>query len=280
MPSIESIQQRIEHATNNADYSETSELRTLFEEFRHGLERGAIRAAEINTDGVWVVNPWVKAGILLGFRLGLIVDQSVGRFKFFDKDTFPPRSFRAEDAVRLVPGGSAIRSGAHLAEGVVCMPPSYVNVGAFVGRGTMIDSHVLVGSCAQIGERVHLSTAVQIGGVLEPIGAVPVIVEDDVFVGGGSGLYEGCVVRRHAVLAPNVIITRSTPLIDLVNERTITAGPGGSIEVPTGAVVVPGSRPASGAFASANGVALYAPVIVKYRDTSTSASVALEDALR
>jgi 2,3,4,5-tetrahydropyridine-2-carboxylate N-succinyltransferase len=252
----------------------------VFLELRKALEEGVVRAAIVDASGRWVANDWVKAGILLGFRLGVVIDQSSGSFSFFDKNTFPPRNFSTTDGVRVVPGGTVIRSGAFIAPGVVCMPPSYVNVGAYVGAGTMIDSHVLVGSCAQIGERVHLSTATQIGGVLEPVGAVPVIVEDDVFVGGGCGIYEGCILQRRAVLAPGVLLTRATTLFDLVHERTITADSTGSLVVPSDAVVVPGSRPARGTYAESQGVSLYAPVIVKYRDSSTSASVTLENALR
>ncbi|NNE34298.1 MAG: 2,3,4,5-tetrahydropyridine-2,6-dicarboxylate N-succinyltransferase [Rhodothermales bacterium] len=274
------LQDRIESAVAAGDSADRSKALAAFVALRRALELGTIRAASRDENDRWVVNDWVKAGILLGFRLGSVADLSVGAMSFFDKDTFPPRAFDATDGVRIVPGGTAIRSGAYVANTVVCMPPSYVNVGAYIGAGTMIDSHVLVGSCAQIGERVHLSTAVQIGGVLEPVGALPVIVEDDVFVGGGCGIYEGCIVGKEAVLAPGVILTRSTSLIDLVNERMIAPGPDGSLQVPQGAVVVPGSRPASGSFAHNNRIALYAPVIVKYRDASTSASTALEQALR
>jgi len=203
-----------------------------------------------------------------------------GYFSFIDRETLAPRRFTEEDRVRIVPGGSAVRRGAHLGTGTVCMPPSYVNVGAFVDKDTMVDSHVLVGSCAQVGARVHLSAAVQIGGVLEPAGALPVIVEEDVFIGGGCGVYEGCILRRGAVLAPGVILSRATPIYDLVHERVERAENGQSLEIPSGAVVVPGTRPAASAFARSEGISLYAPIIVKYRDTGTDAATALESALR
>jgi len=239
-----------------------------------GLETGAIRAAERQEDGSWVANTWVKRAILCGFRRTSLVEMAGPGFPMFDKAAYPPRHFGLEDAVRLVPGGSAVRRGAHIARNVVLMPPAYVNVGAFVDEGTMVDSHALVGSCAQIGKRVHLSAAAQIGGVLEPAGARPVIVEDDAFVGGLVGLFEGIVVRRRAVLASGVVITGSSIIYDLVNGRELRQ------EVPEGAVVVPGSRPASGDYAKARGLQLAAPCIVKYRDDKTDAATALEQALR
>ena len=257
--------------------------RACFEELRRLLSRGEVRAAVRDADGRWRAEPWVKQGILLGFRMGKLADFSVdGTFRFFDKDTFPVRQTTLADGVRVVPGGSAIRDGAYLAPGVVCMPPMFVNVGAYVDEGTLIDSHALVGSCAQIGKRVHLSAAAQIGGVLEPVGAVPVIIEDDVLVGGGCGVYEGTVVRERAVLAAGTILTGSTPVYDLVHERVYrrSEGAGGVLEIPAGAVVVPGSRAVAGAFAGAGGISLYTPVIVKYRDAQTDAQVALEAALR
>jgi 2,3,4,5-tetrahydropyridine-2,6-dicarboxylate N-succinyltransferase len=254
--------------------------RTLFDEFRTALSRGEVRAAEPDGGG-WRVNAWVKRAILFGFRMGTLVEMSEGpTLRFFDKDTYPVKPLVTRDGVRVVPGGSAIRDGAYVAPGVVCMPPMYINVGAYVDEGTMIDSHALVGSCAQIGKRVHLSAAAQIGGVLEPAGALPVIVEDDVLVGGGCGVYEGTIVRRGAVLAAGTILTGSTPLYDLVLERIYRRTEEAPLEVPAGAVVVPGSRPAAGAHARTLGVALYAPVIVKYRDAKTSAATALEEALR
>lgn len=238
------------------------------------LETGAIRAAERQEDGSWHANAWVKQAILCGFRRTHLAEQPGPGFPMFDKTAYPARHFGLEDGVRLVPGGSAVRRGAHLARGVVVMPPAYVNVGAFVDEGTMVDSHALVGSCAQIGKRVHLSAAAQVGGVLEPAGARPVVVEDDAFVGGLVGLFEGIVVRRRAVLASGVVITGSTVIYDLVHGRELRQ------EVPEGAVVVPGTRPASGAFAQSHGLQLAAPCIVKYRDDRTDAATALEQALR
>ncbi|ARA93421.1 2,3,4,5-tetrahydropyridine-2,6-dicarboxylate N-succinyltransferase [Rhodothermaceae bacterium RA] len=275
------LRRRIEALTSQpADALDPSTAEAAVTALIDGLNRGTLRAATRTSDGSWTTHAWIKQGILLGFRLGRLTDFSTGPFAFFDKHTYPPRAMRREDGVRIVPGGSAIRSGAYVAPGVVCMPPMYVNVGAYVDTGTMIDSHALVGSCAQIGQRVHLSAAVQIGGVLEPAGALPVIVEDDAFIGGGCGIYEGCLIRERAVLAPGVILTRSTRLYDLVHERVYTADETGTLEVPAGAVVVPGSRPADSAFARQHGLALYTPVIVKYRDARTDAATTLESALR
>lgn len=246
------------------------------------LERGEIRAAEKDAHGVWHAVPWVKRAILLGFRIGRVIDMSPtgGAFHFLDKHTFPTRDFRAEQQVRIVPGGSTVRRGAYLAPTVVCMPPMYVNVGAYVGRGTMIDSHALVGSCAQIGERVHLSAAAQIGGVLEPVNASPVVIEDDVVVGGNCGVYEGTVVRSRAVLGAGVVLTRGTPVYDLVNETVHRATADRPLEIPAGAVVVPGARRVSSAFGEREGLSLQTPVIVKYRDDRTDAATALEAWLR
>lgn len=244
------------------------------------LEAGTVRAAEPSGGG-WAVNAWVKSGLLLAFRFGRNVALDAPPFHFRDRDTLPTQDPASTGRnVRVVPGGSTVRRGAHLADGVVVMPPAFVNVGAFVGAGTMIDSHALVGSCAQIGARVHLSAAVQVGGVLEPPGAMPVVVEDDVFVGGGCGLYEGARVGRGAVLAPGVLLTRAVRLYDAVREVEIVAGEGGVLEVPERAVVVPGSRPISGDWGRSRGLSLYAPVIVKYRDARTDAAAALEEALR
>ncbi|HJV89312.1 MAG TPA: 2,3,4,5-tetrahydropyridine-2,6-dicarboxylate N-succinyltransferase [Holophagaceae bacterium] len=237
------------------------------------LEAGALRAAEPTPEG-WRVNAWVKQAILFGFRHTNLVEMPGYGLSAVDKTAFPPRTFRLEDGVRMVPGGSAARRGAHLAKGVVVMPPAYVNVGAFVDEGTMVDSHALVGSCAQVGKRVHLSAGAQVGGVLEPAGAQPVIIEDEAFVGGLVGLFEGIHVGRRAVLASGVVLTAGTVIHDLVMGRTWVK------EVPEGAVVVPGSRPASGDYAKANGIQLATPVIVKYRDPKTDAATALEEALR
>lgn len=253
---------------------------------RLALNHGEIRAAEpdASSPSGWRANAWVKQGILLAFRLGRL--HAIGNFNdwhFFDKDTVPLRSFRVEDGVRIVPGGTAVRDGAFIAPGVIMMPPSYVNIGAHVGTGTMIDSHALVGSCAQVGERVHVSAAAQIGGVLEPAGALPVIIEDDVLMGGNTGVYEGCVVKRRAVLATGVVLTGSTPLYDLVNSRTIIrASADEPLIVPEGAVVVAGSRSIAGKseFAREQGLSLYTPIIIKYRDEKTDARTALESALR
>jgi 2,3,4,5-tetrahydropyridine-2-carboxylate N-succinyltransferase len=244
------------------------------------LEAGQARSADRGEDGVWRANRWVKEGILLGFRIGELMATSAPPFSFVDKDTFPARAFSASSGVRVVPGGSTVRRGAYLARGVVCMPPMYVNVGAWVDEGTMVDSHALVGSCAQIGRRVHLSAAAQIGGVLEPVGASPVVIEDDVFVGGGAGVYEGTVVREGAVLAAGVVLTRSSRVYDLANERIIAATADAPLEIPARAVVVPGSRAVDSDFGRQHGLGLSAAVIVKYRDERTDAATTLEEALR
>jgi 2,3,4,5-tetrahydropyridine-2,6-dicarboxylate N-succinyltransferase len=251
----------------------------------HALEVGAVRAAEPGPDG-WQAVPWVKSGILLAFRVGRttrIGGPSAGDWppEYFDRDTLPlRRTAGVEQNIRIVPAGSAVRSGSYLAPGVVIMPPAYVNVGAWVGQGTMIDSHALVGSCAQIGARVHLSAGAQVGGVLEPVGLRPVVVEDEVMVGANTGLFEGVLVGRRAVLAAGVILTASTPLYDLVRGTVHRGTADAPLSVPPGAVVVPGSRPAAGDFAREHGLQLYAPVIVKYRDEKTDAATALEGALR
>ena len=245
------------------------------------LESGAVRAAERGADGVWRAVPWVKRGILVGFRVGKLTEQGgAGAFQFFDKHTYPTRKLTLADNVRVVPGGSSIRRGAYLAPGVVCMPPMYVNVGSWVGAGTMIDSHALVGSCAQIGARVHLSAAAQIGGVLEPINASPVVIEDDVIVGGNCGVFEGTVVREKAVLAAGVVLTRGTPVFDLVKETVYRGNAEHPLEIPAGAVVVPGARAVQGGFAAEQGLSLQTPVIVKYRDEKTDLATALEGWLR
>jgi 2,3,4,5-tetrahydropyridine-2-carboxylate N-succinyltransferase len=257
-----------------------SEARDVVGALLAALESGVVRAAEPSGSS-WVVHAWVKQGILLAFRNAEPQTTVLPPFYFRDRDLLPTYDpSRGGRNVRVVPGGSTVRRGSYLGDGVVVMPPAYVNVGAYVGAGSLIDSHVLVGSCAQVGARVHLSAAAQIGGVIEPVGGMPVIVEDDAFVGGGCGLYEGARVRRGAVLAPGVVITRAVPLVDLVRETTIVADASGVLEVPERAVVVPGTRPAAGPFASAKGIALYAPVIVKYRDAKTDAAAALEQALR
>ena len=260
---------------------EESAARVAFLGLKAALNAGTVRAAERGSDGQWRANAWVKAGILLGFRLGRLQPTATGGpFPFYDKDTYPVRQLTAEDGVRLVPGGSAIRDGCYVAPGVVCMPPMYINVGAWVGEGTMVDSHALVGSCAQIGRRVHLSAAAQIGGVLEPVGALPVIIEDDVLVGGNCGVYEGTIVRERAVLAPGTILTGGTAVFDLVHDRVYRCEGERPLEIPAGAVVVPGTRPVRTGPGQAAGIALYAPVIVKYRDEKTETAVRLEELLR
>ncbi|MEP6708264.1 MAG: 2,3,4,5-tetrahydropyridine-2,6-dicarboxylate N-succinyltransferase [Pyrinomonadaceae bacterium] len=275
------LREDIEKLSARAGGEFNSEDRALFDEFKIALNRGEVRAAERCSDGNWTVNSWVKQGILLGFRMGQLVDMSASSvLRFFDKETYRTRPTTLNENIRIVPGGSSIRDGAYIAAGVVCMPPMYVNVGAYVDEGTMIDSHALVGSCAQIGKRVHLSAAAQIGGVLEPVGAVPVIIEDDVLVGGGCGVYEGTIVRERAVLAAGTILTGSTPVYDLAREKIYQRTAEAPLEIPAGAVVVPGSRNVKGETGRAWGLSLYAPVIVKYRDEKTDASVQLEDYLR
>ena len=263
------------------------DAREVVESLLDALEKGTVRAAEKNTtSGEWRAVPWVKRGILLGFRVGAIVDMSLRSatdrigFSFFGKDTYPPRRLTSADGVRIVPGGSSIRRGAYVASGVVCMPPMYVNVGAHVGTGTMIDSHALVGSCAQVGERVHLSAAAQLGGVLEPVNAAPVVIEDDVVVGGNCGIYEGTVVRKGAVIGAGVVLTRGTPVYDLERETVHRAENGRALVIPANAVVVPGARQAKGKWAQDQGISLQTPVIVKYRDEKTDAATALESWLR
>ncbi len=276
------MQKQIEELAARAagDYSDQDVA--LFNDFKSALNRGEIRAAERDADGKWRTNAWVKRGILLGFRMGAIVDMSPAdhSLQFLDKNTYPIRKFSTDDRVRIVPGGSSIRDGAYIAPGVVCMPPMFVNAGAYVDEGTMIDSHALVGSCAQIGKRVHLSAAAQIGGVLEPAGAIPVIIEDDVIVGGNCGVYEGAIVRERAVLASGTIITGSTPVFDLVRGEIYRRSADSPLEIPAGAVVVPGSRAIQTEKGCEWGLSLYAPVIVKYRDEKTDAATQLEEALR
>ena len=287
--SVEALAERIEElASTPAGATLPGDAERVVNAMLDALEHGTIRAAERGGGGVWRAVPWVKRGILLGFRVGRVVpmpddgsESATDRpAAFFDKHTYPPRALRLEHGVRVVPGGTAIRRGAFVAPGVVCMPPAYINVGAYVGAGTMVDSHALVGSCAQIGERVHLSAAAQIGGVLEPVNAAPVVIEDDVIVGGNCGVYEGTVVRERAVLAAGVVLTRGTPVFDLVNERVYRADGSRPLEIPAAAVVVPGARAVRGAWAAAEGLSLQTPVIVKYRDEKTDLATALEQWLR
>ena len=278
--SISVLKSAIEELFAAEQISDPSEARRTFLEFRDALTRGEIRAAE-KRDGRWIVNTWVKQGILLGFRLGEAKEMSDGDvLSFVDKDTFPARRVRLADRIRLVPGGSTIREGAYVAPSVVCMPPIFINTGSYVDEGTMVDSHALVGSCAQIGKRVHLSAAAQIGGVLEPINAAPVIIEDEVMVGGNCGVYEGTLVRARAVLGAGTILTRSTPLYDLVRGEVYRATAEQPLEVPENAVVVPGSRAVKKGKGEEWNLSLYTPVIVKYRDEKTERGVELEDWLR
>jgi 2,3,4,5-tetrahydropyridine-2-carboxylate N-succinyltransferase len=262
----------------------TEEHFALFQRFKNALNAGAVRSAEPDPGARsgWRVNAWVKKGVLLGFRMGAVVDMSVDptRQPFLDKATFPVKRFTPEDGVRIVPGGSSIRDGCFVGRGVTCMPPMYINVGTWVGDGTMIDSHALVGSCAQIGKNCHISAAAQIGGVLEPVGALPVIIEDDVLVGGNCGVYEGTVVKRRAVLGSGTILTRSTPVYDIVRGLVYTATDDEPLMIPEDAVVVAGSRAITHGPGKEWGVSLYTPVIVKYRDSKTDAKIQLEDLLR
>jgi len=262
----------------------TEEHFALFQAFKQALNSGAVRSAEPDASARsgWRVNSWVKKGVLLGFRMGAVVDMSVdaARQPFLDKATFPVKQFSTRDGVRIVPGGSSIRDGCFVGRGVTCMPPMYINVGTWVGDGTMIDSHALVGSCAQIGKNCHISAAAQIGGVLEPVGALPVIIEDDVLVGGNCGVYEGTVVKRRAVLGSGTILTRSTPVYDIVRGEVYSATDDEPLMIPEDAVVVAGSRPITHGPGKEWGVSLYTPVIVKYRDSKTDAKIQLEDLLR
>jgi len=276
------LQEKIEHhfaagATAIADPS----AMTAFHQLLSALERGELRAAEPDAESPtgWRVNAWVKQGILLGFRLGHLA-MSGDSLPWIDKHTFPVRRIAPEDNIRIVPGGSSVRSGSYLARGVICMPPMYVNTGAYVDEGTMIDSHALVGSCAQVGKRVHLSAASQVGGVLEPVNANPVVLEDDVLVGGNCGIYEGTIVRKRAVLAAGTILTRGTPVYDVVNGTVHRATAETPLIIPEGAVVVPGARAVNRGKGEEWGLSLYTPVIVKYRDEKTDLSTALEDIVR
>jgi 2,3,4,5-tetrahydropyridine-2-carboxylate N-succinyltransferase len=281
--SISQLQKTIERhfAAGPSAIGDPSAL-AAFTSLRLSLENGEARAAcpDPTSPTGWRVNAWVKQGILLGFRLGNLEETMAGRLSFVDKHTYPVRHFGPADGVRIVPGGSAVRAAAYVARGVVCMPPMYINAGAYVDEGTMVDSHALVGSCAQIGKRVHLSAAAQIGGVLEPVNASPVIVEDDVLVGGNCGVYEGTIVRKGAVLAAGTILTRGTPVFDLVNGRILRATEELPLIIPEDAVVVPGSRAVTKGKGQEWGLSLSAPAIVKYRDEKTDLSTTLEELLR
>ncbi len=280
MPLAERIEQFFEQQTTSYE----QECYDTFREFKKGLNSGEIRAAAAVQGAEpsgWKVNPWVKKGILLGFRIGMLENMSIDeQFRYFDKDTFPLKKFEIDHGVRIVPGGSSIRDGCYIGKGVTCMPPMYVNVGAYVDEGTMIDSHALVGSCAQVGKRVHLSAASQLGGVLEPVGALPVIIEDDVLIGGNCGVYEGTVVKQQAVVGAGTILTGSTPVYDLVREKIYRRDGDSPLVIPPQAVVVPGSRALPGGWGKQWNLSLYTPVIVKYRDSKTDQSIRLEDLLR
>ena len=258
--------------------------RTTFARFRDALSSGTVRAAEPDaaSPSGWRVNAWVKQGILLGFRVGDTVDVSMdhGRWPFFDKDTLPIRRFAAGAGIRIVPGGSSVRDGAYIASGVICMPPMYINIGAWIGEGTLIDSHALVGSCAQVGAKVHISAGAQIGGVIEPVGALPVIIEDEALVGGNTGIYEGAIIRARAVVGAGTVLTGSTPVYDLVRETIIRPTEDRPLIIPEGAVVVPGARTVTAGKGPAWGLSLSTPVIVKYRDSRTDTRTELEAWIR
>jgi 2,3,4,5-tetrahydropyridine-2,6-dicarboxylate N-succinyltransferase len=278
------LRARIEELYDHPPRVYDEEYGELFRRFKAALNSGEVRAAEPDaaSPSGWRVNGWVKKGILAGFRMGVIVDQSVdaARLPFFDKSTYPVKSMTARDGVRIVPGGSSVRDGVFLGRGVVCMPPMFINAGAYVAEGTLVDSHALVGSCAQIGRNCHLSAGAQIGGVLEPVGALPVIIEDEVLVGGNSGVYEGTIVQRRAVLGTGTILNRSTPVYDLVREKVYGATDDAPLVIPEEAVVVAGARTVSKGIGKEWGISLYTPVIVKYRDQRTDTKIQLEDLLR
>lgn len=276
------MQAEIERLFDNPPAQYTPENFQLFEDFRAALNAGRVRAAEPDpcARSGWRVNAWVKKGILLGFRMGSVVDMSVGELSFRDKSTYPLKRFGAQDGVRIVPGGSSVRSGAFVGKGVTCMPPMYINAGAYVDEGTMVDSHALVGSCAQVGRNCHISAASQIGGVLEPVNAAPVVIEDEVLVGGNCGVYEGTVVKRRAVLGTGTVLNRSTPVYDLVRETVHRAEGDEPLVIPEEAVVIAGARAITSGPGKAWGLSVYTPIIVKYRDEKTDAKIQLEDLLR
>ena len=281
---VSALQQQIEGLFDDPPKQYVEEHFRLFREFKDAVNRGLVRAAEPDAASPtgWRTNAWVKKGILLGFRMGAIVDMSIdaARQPFIDKSTYPVRAMTPEDGVRIVPGGSSIRDATYIGRGVICMPPMFINVGAYVGEGTMIDSHALVGSCAQIGRNCHISAGSQIGGVLEPVGALPVIIEDDVLVGGNSGVYEGTVVKRRAVLGTGTILNRSIPVYDLVRDAVYSASENDPLVIPEGAVIVPGSRAVAHPVGAKHKLSLQCAVIVKYRDAKTDARIQLEDLLR
>jgi 2,3,4,5-tetrahydropyridine-2-carboxylate N-succinyltransferase len=278
------LQSKIEELFDDKPATYTEADFSLFYEFKNALNAGQIRAAEPDASSVtgWRVNAWVKKGILLGFRLGGIVDMSIDRSKqpFLDKATYPVKTFSTASGVRIVPGGSSIRDGCYVGKGVTCMPPMYINAGAWVDDGTMVDSHALVGSCAQVGRNCHISAASQIGGVLEPVGALPVIIEDDVLIGGNCGVYEGTVVKKRVVLGTGTILNRSTPVYDLVRNQVYRATDEAPLVIPEEAVIVAGARQVTSGPGKDWGISLYTPVIVKYRDQKTDTKIQLEDLLR
>jgi 2,3,4,5-tetrahydropyridine-2-carboxylate N-succinyltransferase len=281
---VDLMQAEVEKLFDEKPASYSEQNFALFARFKEALNQGRIRSAEpdASTRSGWRVNAWVKKGVLLGFRMGAVVDMSidVARQPLFDKSTWPVKRLTPESGVRIVPGGSSIRDGCYIGKGVTCMPPMFINTGSWIGDGSMIDSHALVGSCAQVGKNCHISAAAQIGGVLEPVGAMPVIVEDDVLAGGNTGVYEGTVVKRRAVLASGTILTRSTPVYDIVRGEVYTATDDEPLVIPENAVVVPGSRAIPRGHGKDWGISLYTPVIVKYRDSKTDSRVQLEDLLR
>ncbi len=278
---MKSLQVKIEEFSEDFSKATHLDMQLLAEEFIGELNSGNIRAAEPDGTGGWKVNTWVKKGILVLFRYGKLEEMSInGKFKYFDKHTLPLHPFNVRDRVRIVPGGSSVRTGSYVAPGVICMPPMYINIGAYIDEGSMIDSHALVGTCAQIGNNVHLSAAAQVGGVLEPVGARPVVIEEDVMVGGNCGIYEGVLIRKRAVLGSGVILNASTKVYDLVNETIISASPEDPLEIPEGAVVVPGTRQVKSDFARENGLSVASPLIIKYRDEKTDARTALNETLR
>jgi 2,3,4,5-tetrahydropyridine-2-carboxylate N-succinyltransferase len=279
--SAQTLEHRIDElAATPAGSPLPSDARESIDALLDALEAGEVRAARRGTDGTWRVNAWVKRGILLGFRAGRLAESGGESLAFVDKDTYPIRRFTEDANVRIVPGGSSVRRGVFVAPGVVCMPPMYINVGAYVDAATMVDSHALVGSCAQVGKRVHISAAAQIGGVLEPVNATPVVIEDDVLVGGNCGVYEGTIVRERAVLAAGVVLTRGTPVFDLVNETVYRGSAEQPLEIPPSAVVVPGARAVKSGWGADQQLSLQAPVIVKYRDEKTDFATTLESWLR
>jgi 2,3,4,5-tetrahydropyridine-2-carboxylate N-succinyltransferase len=275
------LQKEIEELFDRYDERiDPDQAEKIFSQFKNQLNTGEIRAAEKRGDR-WVVNHWVKKGILLGFKIGVLSDVSINQnFVYFDKHTYPLKSIKIEDQVRIVPGGSSIRDGCYIGKNVTCMPPMYINVGAYVDEGTMIDSHALVGSCAQIGKRVHLSAAAQVGGVLEPIGALPVIIEDDVLIGGNCGIYEGTIIQKGAVIGAGTVLTSSTPVYDLIKNEIYKKSEDNPLVIPENAVVIPGSRPITKGKGKEWHLSIYCPIIIKYKDEKTDRSIQLEELLR